>query len=101
MYLANCRGTVYSLKHTKLDVYEKDFWRFGMDEIQHDMRSYLNYIVQETGQKVHVIALSQGAAGIIAGLADPNAKLAKKLADKIEKFHCLAPVIYTVRIYEI
>jgi lysosomal acid lipase/cholesteryl ester hydrolase len=96
VYLANCRGTVYSVKHVKLNIYSKEFWQFGMDEVQFDMMAYLEYITEQTNKKVHVFGVSQGAAGIFAGLADPHKKRAFKMASMIEKFHAFAPVMFTV-----
>lgn len=67
-----------------------------MDEVQYDMMQYLKYITKETNKKVHVFGHSQGAAGILVGLADPNKKHAYKLASMIEKVHAFAPVMFVV-----
>jgi len=60
------------------------------------MIAYLEYITQETNKKVHVMALSLGATGVLAGLADPNIKRANYLNSMIAKFYAFAPVIFTV-----
>jgi len=82
----------------ELNIYEKEFWRFGIDEIQYDLMAYLEHITSVTGKKVHVMALSLGATGIIAGLADPDQKHAKRLDSMIERLYLFAPVLFTVSI---
>lgn len=97
VYLANNRGTVYSLTHERWSVKDKEFWDFSFQDMALDQKANLQMISERTnGKKVHYFGHSQGSVQMIAGLSDENREIANTLHEKIEMFHALAPVVYMV-----
>lgn len=98
VYIANNRGTVYSLKHETHDTSDRKFWDYSFQDLVLDQKANLKFINERTGgKKTHFFGHSQGAVQMFAGLADDDRELAETLSEKIQMFHALAPVIYTVR----
>ena len=69
-YLGNNRATRYSQKHTKYDIYDKEYWSWGAAEMGiYDDPAALKYIFDKTGKKVSYIGISQGTAQMFYGLS--------------------------------
>lgn len=90
VWLANVRGTRYSLKHKTLDNESSKYWDFSWHEIGvKDVPPSIDYIINETGQKkINIIAHSQGVTLFMAFMAE-----LPEYNDKIIVMHALAPTI--------
>lgn len=66
VWLPNARGTIYSLKHTRLNLNETDFWDFSFHEIgRYDLPATINYALNVTkSQKLFFVGHSQGCLTI-------------------------------------
>lgn len=98
VYLANGRGSAYSLGHDVHNIDSYEYWDFSFQELAWDYEANLTYIFEKTGKKVHTFGHSQGGTALLAGLSDPKKELADSMSEKIEMVHALAPVVLIVRI---
>lgn len=67
VWLGNCRGSVYSVNHTKLKPFgslkhQRLFWKYSLHEIGFfDLPASIDYVLEHTGQtNLHYIGHSQG-----------------------------------------
>ncbi|KAJ3226961.1 hypothetical protein HK099_003753 [Clydaea vesicula] len=90
VWLGNCRGNKYSLKHKSFDINDKnsDFWDFGIDEIiNYDIPSTVEYILTKTKlKKLCYCGYSQGAMSMISALS-----LSEELNEKVNCFVGIGP----------
>ncbi|XP_074340629.1 triacylglycerol lipase 2-like isoform X2 [Apium graveolens] len=71
VWIANTRGTMYSRQHVSSKLTSSDYWDFTFSEMgKYDLPANLNFVYQQTGQKVHYIGHSQIAGAF--GLRDVN-----------------------------
>lgn len=49
VFLANSRGTVYSLEHENLDIKSEEFWDFSFSDMKYDHLANLEYICGARG----------------------------------------------------
>jgi lysosomal acid lipase/cholesteryl ester hydrolase len=90
VWLANARGSKYSLKHTLLSSNDSKYWEFSMDDYAcKDVPAVVDHILDVTGSKhVSYIGFSQGSAQIFAALS-----LCEDLNYKINQVFALAPAM--------
>ncbi|CAG2165664.1 unnamed protein product [Oppiella nova] len=71
VWLANMRGNMYSLHHTRYRSYDPIFWRFSIDEmIDYDLPAMISYIQKETQkEQLSYIGHSQGTIMMFGLLA--------------------------------
>ena len=88
VWLGNCRGNKYSMKHLSLTPSENKFWDFSLDDIAlTDVPATVDFILAETGhQTLSYIGFSQGTTVMFAGLS-----VTAQLRQKINCFIALAP----------
>ncbi|NXX22960.1 LIPM Lipase, partial [Podargus strigoides] len=90
VWLGNSRGTSGSQRHQHLSADQVEFWDFSFHEMaMFDLPAMIDFILQKTGQKqIYYIGYSQGCTiSFIAFSSMPE------LAQKIEMFFALAPVV--------
>ncbi|XP_045214805.2 lysosomal acid lipase/cholesteryl ester hydrolase-like [Mercenaria mercenaria] len=91
VWLGNCRGNTYGLRHEKLNPDQKEFWEFSWDEMaKYDLPATVNKMLAITGaEQVYFVGHSQGGGvGYAAMSTDPD------FAKKIKMFVPLAPAVY-------
>ncbi|KAF5293144.1 hypothetical protein FQA39_LY13754 [Lamprigera yunnana] len=104
IWLANCRGNVWSLLHETLDPKEdeKEFFDFSFQEMgYYDVPANIDYILNKTDQEsLFYVGHSQGTTSFFAMAADRH-----EYNSKIRLMSALAPVAYTnyvdFKLYEI
>ncbi|KAM3366754.1 hypothetical protein ACQJBY_015844 [Aegilops geniculata] len=72
VWIANTRGTVYSLGHTSLSSSDPAYWNWSWDELaSNDLSAMLQYAYDQSGQqKVHYVGHSLGTLIALAALSD-------------------------------
>ncbi|XP_020203373.1 triacylglycerol lipase 2 [Cajanus cajan] len=70
VWLANTRGTKYSSGHTSLDPNDMAYWDWSWDELaSYDLPAFVQYVYNQTGQKVHYVGYSLGALMALAAFS--------------------------------
>ncbi|KAK2415434.1 triacylglycerol lipase [Trifolium repens] len=70
VWLVNGRGTKYSTMHTSLSPNDKAYWDWSWDELaSYDLPASLQYVYNNTGQKMHYAGHSQGTLMAFAALS--------------------------------
>ena len=92
VWLGNNRGNGYSMKHTKLNTSQAEFWHFSMDQIsKYDLPTTIDLVLNKTGHKqIGYIGHSQGCA-IMFGLLSEHPE---KYSEIIQPFIAWAPGVY-------
>jgi pimeloyl-ACP methyl ester carboxylesterase len=91
VFLGNCRGSKFSMKHRVLNPLAAEFWRFSVDQIgMNDLPAIINYILFLTNKKgIFYVGHNQGATALLVLLsARPN------FNEKIIQFHQLGPIAF-------
>ncbi|XP_057441706.1 triacylglycerol lipase 2-like isoform X1 [Lotus japonicus] len=89
VWLANTRGTKYSLRHTWLPSNSPDYWNWSWDElVAYDLPATFQYVHDQTGQKLHYIGHSQGTLIALASFSKDQ------LLDKLRSAALLSPIAY-------
>ncbi|KAI5012837.1 hypothetical protein ZWY2020_025103 [Hordeum vulgare] len=72
VWIANTRGTVYSLGHTSLSSSDPAYWNWSWDELaSNDLSAMLQYVYDQSAQqKVHYVGHSLGTLIALAALSD-------------------------------
>ncbi|GAY55172.1 hypothetical protein CUMW_162340 [Citrus unshiu] len=71
VWLANTRGTTYSLGHSSLSPQDKVYWNWSWDELVSDeLPAMFQYVYNETGQKLHYVGHSQGSLIALGALSN-------------------------------
>ncbi|KAL6136973.1 hypothetical protein ACLB2K_062268 [Fragaria x ananassa] len=61
VWIANTRGTQYSLGHTSLTPDDPAFWEWSWDElVAYDLPATYQYVYNQAGQKIHYVGHSLG-----------------------------------------
>jgi pimeloyl-ACP methyl ester carboxylesterase len=91
VFLANCRGSKFAMKHKALDPLSREFWRFSFDEIGLlDLPAIINYALFLTERKsLFYIGHNQGASALLALLSSRP-----RFNEKIIQAHFLAPIAF-------
>ncbi|KAK2442547.1 triacylglycerol lipase [Trifolium repens] len=70
VWLANGRGTRYSSTHTSLSPNDMAYWDWSWDELAgYDLPALVQYVYNQTGQKMHYTGHSQGTLIAFAALS--------------------------------
>ncbi|XP_025812682.1 triacylglycerol lipase 2-like isoform X2 [Panicum hallii] len=93
VWIANCRGTKSSRKHTSLTPEDPAFWDFSWDELAaYDLPAVLQFVYNQTGgKKVHYVGHSLGTLIILAAFSE------HKLIDIVRSAVLLCPIAYLHR----
>lgn len=101
VWLGNCRGNKYSIKHKNSEIRRRDYWDFTFQEMaEYDLPAIMDFMVKEieegsllnTSEKpINYVGFSQGTTQMFASLGDP--KTSSKIQKYLDKFVALAPII--------
>ncbi|XP_015580726.2 triacylglycerol lipase 2 isoform X1 [Ricinus communis] len=70
VWIANTRGTKYSLGHTSLSPEDSAFWDWSWDElVAYDLPATFEYVHHQTGQKLHYVGHSLGTLIALAAFS--------------------------------
>ncbi|KAE8703918.1 Myzus persicae-induced lipase 1 [Hibiscus syriacus] len=70
VWLANSRGTKYSKGHTSLSPNDPGYWDWSWDElVAYDLPATIQYVYDQTGQKLHYVGHSQGTLMALAAFS--------------------------------
>ncbi|KAE8685902.1 triacylglycerol lipase 2-like [Hibiscus syriacus] len=70
VWLANSRGTKYSRGHTSLSHYDPAYLDWSWDElVAYDLPATIQYVYNQTGQKLHYVGHSQGTLMALAAFS--------------------------------
>lgn len=91
VWIANSRGTVYSLGHTSLSSDDPAYWDWSWDELAaYDLPATVGYVHQQTGQqKIHYVGHSLGTLIALASFSEGN-----NLINMIKSAALLSPIAY-------
>ncbi|XP_021890150.1 triacylglycerol lipase 2-like [Carica papaya] len=89
VWLANTRGTKYSLRHTSLTPEDPAFWDWSWDElVAYDLPSTFQYVHDQTGQKLHYVGHSLGTLIALAAFSKDQ------LVSMLRSAALLCPIAY-------
>ncbi|GAV62429.1 Abhydrolase_1 domain-containing protein/Abhydro_lipase domain-containing protein [Cephalotus follicularis] len=89
VWIANSRGTQYSLGHTSLNSNDQAYWDWSWDELAaYDLPVSVQYVHNTTGQKLHYVGHSQGTLMALAALSQG------KLLDILRSAAMLSPIAH-------
>lgn len=96
VWLANCRGSNYSINHKTLKPFgnrsdRRKFWSFSQHEIgYYDIPATIDYVLQQSEQtKLHYVGHSQGSTAFFIMASERP-----EYNEKIESMHALAPAVF-------
>ncbi|KAG5677584.1 hypothetical protein PVAND_007333 [Polypedilum vanderplanki] len=91
VFMGNCRGSKFSMKHKSLDPLSREFWRFSFDEIGLlDLPAIINYVLFLSEKKsLFYVGHNQGATALLVLLSSHP-----KFNEKIIQAHFLAPIAF-------
>ncbi|XP_054790091.1 triacylglycerol lipase 2-like [Prosopis cineraria] len=96
VWIANTRGTKYSLQHSSLSPKSSDYWNWSWDELaEYDLSATIKYVNNHTGQKMHYVGHSQGSLIALAAFSKHD------LADSLRSASLLSPIAYLSHITSI
>ncbi|XP_049346463.1 triacylglycerol lipase 2-like [Solanum verrucosum] len=89
VWIANTRGTRYSLRHLNLHSYNPDYWNWSWDDlVVHDLPTFVNLVYEQTGHKAHYVGHSLGTLIALASFSEG------RQIDKIKSAALLSPIAY-------
>ncbi|KAL8102400.1 hypothetical protein AgCh_027040 [Apium graveolens] len=89
VWIANTRGTMYSRQHVSSKLTSSDYWDFTFSEMgKYDLPANLNFVYQQTGQKVHYIGHSQGTTMMFAGFNE------WRVEERVKSLTMLSPAVF-------
>ncbi|XWS75814.1 hypothetical protein CRYUN_Cryun01aG0124400 [Craigia yunnanensis] len=89
VWLANTRGTKYSRGHTSLSPNDSAYWEWSWDELVHyDLSSFVQYVHDQTGQKLHYVGHSLGTLIALAAFSK------QELLNMFRTAALLSPIAY-------
>nr|XP_027101938.1 triacylglycerol lipase 2 isoform X1 [Coffea arabica] len=89
VWIANIRGTRYSRRHVTLDPSKPEFWNWTWDDlVMHDLPALLDFVFQQTGQKIHYVGHSMGTLMALATFSE------RKQIDKVKSAALLSPIAF-------
>ncbi|KAH7533132.1 hypothetical protein FEM48_Zijuj04G0098000 [Ziziphus jujuba var. spinosa] len=89
VWLSNTRGTPSSLGHTSLTPHDFSYWEWSWDELAaYDLPTFIQYVHDQTGQKLHYIGHSLGTLTALAAFSEG------KLLNMLRSTVLLSPISY-------
>ncbi|KAF6173561.1 hypothetical protein GIB67_037474 [Kingdonia uniflora] len=89
VWIANGRGTRYSLGHATLQSTDAKYWNWSWDELAlYDLPATIDFVYGQTGQKVDYVGHSMGTLVALASFSQGN------MVDKLRSAALLSPVAY-------
>ncbi|KAK8925939.1 Triacylglycerol lipase 2 [Platanthera zijinensis] len=90
VWIANSRGTIYSLGHTSLSSDDPAYWDWSWDELAaYDLPAVVGYAYQQSGhRKLHYVGHSLGTLIALASFSE------QKLINMIRSAALLSPIAY-------
>ncbi|XP_071722631.1 triacylglycerol lipase 2-like [Rutidosis leptorrhynchoides] len=93
VWIANTRGTNYSLGHTSLSPSDSAYWEWSWDELSsYDLPDSVQYVYKQTGQKLHYVGHSLGTLIAFAALSQ------QRLLDMLRSTALLSPIAHLAQI---
>uniref|UniRef100_A0A6P4F3W5 Lipase n=1 Tax=Drosophila rhopaloa TaxID=1041015 RepID=A0A6P4F3W5_DRORH len=91
VWLSNCRGVRYSLRHSSLKSSQDSFWSFSWHEIgMEDLSAQIDYIVSTTNQSaLHFVGHSQGCTTLMVLLS-----MKPEYNWKVKTANLMAPAVF-------
>ncbi|XP_010688923.1 triacylglycerol lipase 2 isoform X1 [Beta vulgaris subsp. vulgaris] len=93
VWIANSRGTTYSLGHITLSSNDSAYWDWSWDELMaYDLLAIVQYVYDQSGeQKLHYVGHSQGTLIALTAFSQ------KKLLNMVRSAGLLCPIAYLSR----
>ncbi|KAM7270247.1 hypothetical protein ACFE04_029461 [Oxalis oulophora] len=89
VWIANTRGTNYSLGHTSLSPTDSAYWEWSWDELSsYDLPASVQYVYNQTGQQLHYVGHSLGTLIAFAALSQ------QRLLNMLRSTALLSPIAY-------
>ncbi|KAJ0983743.1 hypothetical protein J5N97_002099 [Dioscorea zingiberensis] len=90
VWIANSRGTIYSLGHTSLSAADPEYWNWSWDELTaYDLPATFEYVYNQTGQQqLHYVGHSLGTLIALTALCQGN------LLNMLKSAALLGPIAY-------
>ncbi|KAJ3681247.1 hypothetical protein LUZ60_015736 [Juncus effusus] len=89
VWISNFRGTHYSQRHVSLDPSSRSYWDWSWDELAaNDLPATVNFVYNQTGQKLHYVGHSMGTLVALASLSEG------RLVGKLKSAAFLSPIAY-------
>ncbi|PKA57952.1 Triacylglycerol lipase 2 [Apostasia shenzhenica] len=90
VWIANTRGTIYSLAHTSLSSNDPAYWDWSWDElVGYDLPAFVGYVYEKTGkQKIHYVGHSLGTLIALGSFSEQN------LISMVRSAALLSPIAY-------
>ncbi|XXG50256.1 hypothetical protein AAC387_Pa02g4301 [Persea americana] len=89
VWIANARGTRWSLKHQSLNRTERAYWAWSLDElVEYELPAIVGFVHNQTGQKLHFVGNSLGALVALASFSEG------KLVDMLKSAALPTPIAY-------
>ncbi|XP_042500115.1 triacylglycerol lipase 2-like [Macadamia integrifolia] len=89
VWISNTRGTRSSKRHVSLDESQQEYWNWTWDDVaKNDLPAIVDFVYNQTGQKLHYIGHSMGTTIAMAALSEG------RLADQLSSLSLLSPVAY-------
>ncbi|KAM0952448.1 putative triacylglycerol lipase [Dioscorea sansibarensis] len=90
VWIANSRGTIYSLGHTSLSAADPEYWNWSWDELTaYDLPATFEYVYNQTGQQqLHYVGHSLGTLIAMTSFCQGN------LVNMLKSAALLGPVAY-------
>ncbi|OMP07534.1 Alpha/beta hydrolase-1 [Corchorus olitorius] len=89
VWIANSRGTKYSLGHTSLSPNDSAYWNWSWDElVGYDLPATFQYVYDQSGQKMHYVGHSQGTLVALAAFSK------NQLLSMLRSAALLSPIAY-------
>ncbi|XP_021629310.1 triacylglycerol lipase 2 [Manihot esculenta] len=89
VWIANTRGTRFSRGHTSLSPNDPAYWEWTWDELAaYDLPAMVQYVQQQTGQKLHYVGHSLGTLIAMAALSQG------KLLNMLRSAALLSPIAH-------
>lgn len=92
VWIANSRGTQYSLGHTTLSSNNPGYWDWSWDELAaYDLPAIVQYVYHLSGQKLHYVGHSQGTLIALAAFSQ------RRMSHMVRSAGLLSPIAYLSR----
>ncbi|KAK6919294.1 AB-hydrolase lipase domain [Dillenia turbinata] len=89
VWIANARGTKYSRGHISLSPSDAAYWNWTWDElVAYDLSATVQYVQNQTGQKLHYVGHSLGTLMALASFSQHN------LLNMLRSAALLSPIAY-------
>ncbi|RWR74553.1 triacylglycerol lipase 2 [Cinnamomum micranthum f. kanehirae] len=89
VWIANARGTRWSLKHQSLNRTDLAYWAWSLDElVQYELPAIVGFVHNQTGKKMHFVGNSLGALVALASFSEG------KLVDMLKSAALPTPIAY-------